>query len=267
MSQIHWASAYEPIPRALEYRVRQTLSQLEGAPGVARKRTLRTAALALALLLALCGVAYAIYESITADIFGWFYGGTWKQELQQGDVAPMGQSTRLGDVTYTVEEMVYKTEGEFPGLYGVVRIAPAEGANVVLLPDDLSVNDPAGYLLHYGDTGQALSASDPSYAELAAQRGAKLLVVRAAVNSITVDGVAYCDCFGESWLPQADGTLLGTLEISEDLPRADRYELNLWISNWETTPQGIWLRDAPGSTWLQQDWAVTVLPVSGGEGK
>ena len=129
--------------------------------------------IALVLLLALCGVAYAAYESITADIFGWSHGGNWKVELQNGDVAPMGQSYRLGDVTYTIEEMVYKTEGKFPGLYGVVRIAPAEGANVVIMPSDLSVNDPAGYLVHYGNTGQTISDDDPSYAELAAQRKRK----------------------------------------------------------------------------------------------
>jgi hypothetical protein len=260
MSQIKWTSAYEPIPQALESRVRYTLAHLDDAPVALRKRPLRTAAIVLALLLALGGVAYAMYESITANLFGWFYGDPWKEELQNGDVAPMGQSTRLGDVTYTLEEMVYKTEGGYQGLYGVVRIAPAEGANVVLMPDDLSVNDPAGVLLHYGDTGQTIQRDAPSYAELAAQRGAKLLVARAAVNSIAVNGVAYCDCFGESWLPQADGTLLGTIEISDDLPRADRYELNLWVSNWETTPDGIWLRDDPDSTWLQEDWVVTVTP-------
>ena len=134
MSQINWASAYEPIPQALEYRVKHTLEHLDDAPKTTRRLSLRTTVIALALLLALCGVAYAVYESITANLFGWFYGGHWKEELQNSDIAPMGQNIRLGDVTYTVEEMVYKTEGDYQGLYGVVRIAPAEGANVVLMP-------------------------------------------------------------------------------------------------------------------------------------
>ena len=68
MSQIHWASAYEPIPQALEYRVKHTLEHLEDAPEATRRLSLRTAVIALALLLALCGVAYAVYESITAII-------------------------------------------------------------------------------------------------------------------------------------------------------------------------------------------------------
>ena len=260
MSRIDWSGVYEPVPQALAQRVRQTLLRLEDPPAAARRLSLRTALIALALLLALGGVAYAIYQSITADLFGQSYGGRWKEELLRGDIAPMGQSCRLGDVTYTVEEMVYKTEGDYRGLYGVVRIAPAEGADVVIMPDDLSVNDPAGYLPHDANAGQTVSADSPSYAELAAQRGAKLLVARAAVNSIAVDGVTYGDCFGESWLPQTDGTLLGTIEIADSLPRAKRYELNLWISNWETTPEGVWLREEPDNTWLQRDWTVTVSP-------
>ena len=265
MSQIKWTSAYEPIPQELDCRVKFTLTHLDDTPKTSRRLSFRTAAVVLAILLALCGVAYAIYESITADIFGWSYGNTWKEELQKGDIAPMGQSVQLGDVTYTMKEMVYKTEGEFQGLYGVVCIAPADGANVIIVPDDISVNDPAGYLLHYAHSEQTIGEDDPSYAELAAQRGAKLLVVRAAVNSITVDGVQYGDCFGESWLPQTDGTVLGTIEIADDLPRAGHYELNLYLSNWETTPDGIWLREEPDSTLLQEDWVVTVTPEMKGE--
>ena len=157
----------------------------------------------------------------------------------------------MGDVTYTIEEMIYKTEGEFPGLYGVVRIAPAKDANVVIMPEDLSVDDPAGYLLHYPNADQTISGDALSYAELAQERGAKLLVVRAAVNQIAIDGEPYGGCFGESWLPQSDGTLLGTIEITDDLPRADHYELTLWLSNWETTLQGKWLQEEPDNTWLK----------------
>ena len=149
-------------------------------------------------------------------------------------------------------------------MYGVVHIAPAEGANVVIMPIDLSVNDPAGYLLHYTNADQTISSDDPSYAELAAQRGAKLLVVRASVNSITIDGVEHRSCFGESWLPQADGTLLGAIEIPDDLPRAESYELNLWVSNWETTLDGIWLREEPDNTRQQYNWVVTVSPETKG---
>ena len=265
MSQIKWTSAYEPIPRELECRVKHTLAQLDDTPKMARRFSLRTAVLVLALLLALGGVAYAIYESITANLFGWFYGGAWKEELQNGDIAPMGQSVQLGDVTYTVKEMVYKNEGDFQGLYGVVSIAPADGANVVIMPDDISVNDPSGYLLHYANVEETVEEADPSYAELAAQRGAKLLVVRAAVNSITANGVEYGDCFGESWLPQPDGTVLGTIEITDDLPRAGNYQLHLSIANWETTLDGIWLREEPDHAWLQEDWAVSVSPDMKGE--
>ena len=260
MNRQAFASAYEPIPPALEYRVQYALAHLDDPPKPAPRLSLRTAVIALALLLALCGVAYAIYESITANLFGWFYGGSWKEDIQSGDFAPMGQSYRLGDVTYTIEEMVYKTQGDFQGLYGVVRIAPAQDANIVLLSDDVSVDDPAGVLLHYGDTGQTISDEDPSYAELAAQRGAKMIVARVAVNSISVNGQDCAVTCGEAWLPQPDGTLLGTMEIAGDLPRSDSYQLNLWVSNWQVTPEGEWLREEPDNTWLRYDWDLTVTP-------
>ena len=54
--------------------------------------------------------------------------------------------------------------------------------------------------------------------------------------------------------------MLGTIEIPDDLPRAESYELNLWVSNWETTLDGIWLREEPDNTWQQYDWVVTVSP-------
>lgn len=260
MNSNDFIHAYEPIPQALEIRVRQTLARLEEAPKPARRVSLRTAIVIIALVLALFGVAYAIFENKTVDIFGWMYGETFKEELEGGAYAPMGQSYQLGDVVYSVEDMVYKTEGSMTGLYGVVRIAPAKDSNVVVMSSDLSVDDPAGFLLHYGDTGQTISDEDPSYAELAEQRGARLLMARAAVNSISIDGVEYANCFGESWLPQEDGTLLGAIEISDELPYAESFEMNLWLSNWETTLDGIWLRDEPDSTWLKHDWIITVSP-------
>ena len=264
MQSIDFKQTYGDPPQSFQNRVQYALRRTEEQK-MAKKISLRTAAIALALLLALGGVAYAVYEGVTADIFGWFYGGDMKQELQDGDVASMGQSRRLGDVVYTVEEMVYKTEGEFQGLYGVVRISPAEGANIVLMPEDLNVNEPAGYLLHYGETGQTIADDAPSYAELARQRGAKLIVARATANSVRLNGVECCNSFGESWLPQQDGSILGAIEIADELPRADSYELTLWISNWESTLDGIWLRDESDGTWLKENWVVTVSPKAKGE--
>lgn len=262
MKRDDWKQAYEPVPAALERRVRETLDHLDDTPQAepVRRISRRTLVIAMALALALGGVAYAMIESKTADLFGWFYGGSWQQELENGDFAVAGQSCRAGDATYTLEEMVYKTQGDFQGLYGVVRIAPAQGANVILLSEDLSVDDPAEYLLHYADTGETIDREAPSYAELAREKGAKLLVARAAVNTVSVNGQACQVDVGENWLPQKDGTLLGTLEITGDLPAEGLYELTFQVSNWESTQEGLWLRDDAEDTSVKQEWTVTVTP-------
>lgn len=250
MKRLDWKSAYEPIPAALESRVRVTLAGLEESKARGARLPLRTAVAAVVLVLALGGVSYAVLGHRTADLFGWFYGGNWQKELENGAYAPAGQRFELEDVSYTIEEMVYKTVGEFQGLYGVVRITPVEGSNIVLLPEDLSEDDPAGYLLHYGDVGETIPDDAPSYAELAQQRGAKLIEARASVDSLAWDGQTYEGSVGESWLPQKDGSILGTFEITDDLPYADAYELALYVS----------AREASQSEWQRETWNVTVTP-------
>ena len=53
----------------------------------------------------------------------------------------------LGSVTYTVTDVIY--EGGV--LYGTVVMEPAEGENVVLMPEDSDVSEPAGYNIHCGE--------------------------------------------------------------------------------------------------------------------
>lgn len=248
--KLDWKNAYEPVPAALDTRVRAVLAGLEASETHRARLPLRTATALLALVLTLGGVSYAVVGRRTAELFGWLYGGNWQDELQNGTYAPSGQQAVLGDVTFTLEEMVYKTDGEMQGLYGVVHIAPTDGKNIVLLPDDLSEDDPAGYLLHYGDVGETIPLDAPSYAELAQERGASLLRVRAAVDSLAWNGQTYKGSVGESWLPQKDGSILGTLEIADDLPYADSYELELYVS----------AREASQSEWQRETWNVTVTP-------
>lgn len=258
MKREDWRRAYEPLPESLASRVSHTLAHLEGEEQV-KKLTLRTAVIVLAILLALCGMAYAIIESITADTFGWFYGEEHKQELLKGDIASVGQSWQLGEVVYTLEEMVYKTTGDFPGLYGVVRIRPADQSNVTLIAEDYSVNDAAGYLIYYGD--EQIPEDAPSYAELAAQRGGAILMARAAVDGVSANGGQIAADIGESWMPQKDGSLMGIIEVSNgEMWRADSYEVSLTLSNWEVTPDGAHLREEPNSTLLRESRTIEVTP-------
>ncbi len=235
-----------------------------------RKHTLRTAVIAMAILLALAGVAYALIESKTADIFGWFYGNETKENLLTGDIAPSGQSYTLGDVVYTLDEVIYK-DGY---LYGTGTIRAAEGANVVLMAEDYFVTDPAGYGLHYGGD-EIIPDGAPTYADLARERSAKILLAKCVADGVlNEEGTLNASEIGYIQLPQADGTIRFTFEfqgsIGQDgnhavvldrIDRAPTYDIQLYIANWEVTADGEWLREEPNNTWQKTEWVVTVTPV------
>ncbi len=273
MKREDWRRAYEPLPQALETRVAATLARLDPEEKYARRPSLRTAVIVLAILLALGGVAYAVLESKVADVFGWFYGPEMKDELLAGDIAPVGQRYRLGDVVYTLDEAVYK-DGT---VYGVGSIRAAEGANVVLIPEDYGVDLPAGYTLFMGED-EEIPEDAPSYAELAEQRGAKILLATCIANGVlNADGTLNASEIGYSCLPRADGSIQFTFEFSGGtvavgnrleptlIERAPSYQVSLYLANWEVTSDGFWLREEPENTWLRTDWVVTVAPETKGE--
>lgn len=263
MTQNDWRMAYEPLPQRLELRVKCALTALDDMPK--RRLPARTVALALALVLALCGVAYAVFESRTVELFGRLYGEGTKRELLSGDLAGVGQSVRLGEVVYTLDDAVYK-DGT---VYASGTIRPADGVNVVLLAEDYSVNDPAGYLLFYGE--EEIPDDAPTYAELAQERGAKILHVDAIANGVLEEnGELNASSIGYGALPQRDGTIRFFFEFEggeSEIARAEKYEVSVYIANWEVTPEGEWLREEPENTWLYEDWTVTVEPQMKEDGK
>ena len=160
-------------------------------------------------------------------------------------------------VPYTVEEMVYKLAGDIPGLYGIVRAAPAEGANVVLVPEDLSVNDPAGYLLHYPNAQPTISEGDASFAEVAKASGGALITPLVNVGSLLVSGEDYSGCYGRAFLPQTDGSVLITIEMTDGTPRAESYALTLSLCNQTLSQSGRPKRDEQGNRY---EWTFTITP-------
>ena len=178
MKQSEWRRAYEPDPVRLEARVRHTLKNLDADPA-ARPHALRTALIAALVLALLCGIALAVYESRTADLVGWFGGEERKEALLSGDIAPSGESTRLGDVVYTLDDVIYK-DGT---IYGSGVIRAAEGANIVLIDENSGIYEPAGYPLHYGKD-YTVPDDAPSYVELAKERGARLILAKCVADGV-----------------------------------------------------------------------------------
>lgn len=249
---------YGSTPERFRSRVRIALAQAEAQPVRKRVygwRTVLIAALALTLVL---GAAAAAFHSQVAEYFGGFYGGSLREELLAGKIAQQEQSLTLGDVTYTLEEVVYIDNG----LYGVGRITPAK-EGVVLLAEDYQVTDAAGYGIYYGPESRAPEGA-PSYADRAKENGGKILMVTTVPEAVGVDGgtVLPLASAGYSLYPQMDGSVVFAFEIPTGVAVEDgqEYVIRLWSSNWQVTPDGEWLCEGENDTYLGESWDAVVTP-------
>ena len=200
--------------------------------------SLRTACVLPGHLLALGG-AWLCGDCIpTAELFGWLYGAEKKESLLKGDIAPSGENMILGDVVYTLDDVIYK-DGT---VYGTGTMRPREGANIVLMTEDYGVNEPAGYLLHYGE--EEIPEDAPSYAELAREKGAKIILSTCIANGVlNEDGTLNASEIGLALLPQRDGSIRFTFEFegggANTIDRAESYPPQPVHRNWEVTPEGL----------------------------
>lgn len=249
---------YGSIPQSFRARMTQTLAN--GCEKTSSSSNRLRAGLAAALILiALAAVAMAAFSSQVAEFFGQFHGGAQKEKLLTGSVAQPSQSLRLGDVLYTLDEVVYIDDG----LYGIGRIAPVDNAKVVLMPEDYSPSDAAGYGLHFGEESHAPEGA-LTYAEATAEKGAKLMLAKAAAEAVGVDGGELLEPISVSHtnLPQRDGSILFAFELPTGIAveEGEVFAIRLWVSSWEVAPDGRWLCEEPNNTYLGEEWTVMVQP-------
>ena len=250
--------AFGETPQAFKARIGYTLRRLTADQEECRvKRKLVLApVLVLILALLLAGVAVAALYPRTAERFGELYGEDFGARLLQGDAAESGERCTLGSVAYTVTDVIY--EGGV--LYGTVVMEPAEGENVVLMPEDADVSEPAGYNIH---NGEAASEDAKTYAQLAAERGARIVMAKCVPDGYVLDSGAMSGDIGYSDTVTQDGAIVSSFELygwNGGIERADSYTLRFYLSSWEVTPQGEWLREEPDNTWVRETWDVTVKP-------
>lgn len=251
--------AFGETPQAFRTHVDATLRRLstEKEERIVKRKLTLAPVLVLALIALLAaGVAVAALYPKTAERFGDMYGEDFGRRLMQGDAAESGARHTLGDVTYTVTDVIY----ESGVLYGTVVMEPSEGANVVLMPEDAEVDDPAGYNIHDGETAPA---GAKSYAELAAARGARIVLAKCVPDGYLIGGEVMSGDIGYSNTATTDGAIVSSFELygwNGGIERAQSYTLRLYLSSWEVTPQGEWLREEPESTWVRETWDVTVTP-------
>lgn len=275
MNQQEWKRMYGSTPLSFQHRVEDTLAKgraqeaagkAGGMRGVGRYG-LRTALIAVLLVTLLAAAAVAAFSSQVASLFGWFYGEEKGAELLAGDLATPAQSVTVGEVTYTLDEVVYIDDG----LYGLGHITPANDG-VVLMAEDYNVTDAAGYGLYYGEESKAPEGA-PTYAGLAAEKNAKIILAKAVAEAVGVDGgdIIELGSAGYMLMPQTDGSILFTFELSTGVAveEGETYAIRLWLANWEVSPDGQWLRDDPNSpdTYQGEEWTVEVQPKPAKEGQ
>lgn len=239
---------FPPPSPAYEESVQHTLQRLQSGKEIPVMKKKLSLGLVLVLILSLLVAAIL---SPTADIFGLLYGKEKHQALLKGDIATLGDSHPFDDLDIVLEEAVYQSEGDMQGLYGTGLIKPREGANVVLMAEDYSINDPAGYPVHYGLDLQ-IPEDAPTYADLAAQKKAQLLSVRVLPDSVSIGGLEQQTDAGSSLMPQQDGSVRFAFEMQ--IPRAAAYNLKLHAGYMPLDSQG-----RPGD-YVGNEWTVEVKP-------
>lgn len=248
MADIPFKKAFGDVPEGFQARVQYTLRRHKEEEYMKRK-PLKAVLIAALLTVVACG-ALAAALSPTANIFGWFYGADKQQELLTGSIVPSGESTQVGDVIYTIDDVILSGGT----IYGSGTMKAAAGAPIVLIPEDYKPSDPAGYDTLYG--GAPVPADAPTYADKAAAIGATIRMARCLPDGVlNPDGSLSSATIGCALFPREDGTVAFMFEFESDGAKPS-YTLQMYCANWEITPAGGYLLE----TRKEQTWRVTVTP-------
>ena len=248
MADIPFKKAFGDVPESFKARVQYTLRPSKEEEYMKRK-PLRTVLIAALLTVMVCGALAAVL-SPTANIFGWFYGADKQEKLLAGSIVPSGESTQVGDVIYTIDDVIL-SDGT---IYGSGTMKAAAGARIVLIPEDYKPSDPAGYDTLYGDA--SIPADAPTYADKAAAIGAAIRMTRCLPDGVlNPDGSLSSATIGYAQFPREDGTVAFMFEFESNDAKPS-YALQMYCANWEITPTGEYLLE----TRKEQTWRVTITP-------
>ena len=247
--------------RRTQDALNRSLSGLRGDPFLARRviaqakgetkqmkshRHLKGILIALALVLALTGTAYAAFSSQAVDFFSRHWGGNMGSWLQEGRVAKIGESVTLADVSFTLDEVVYRSRG----LYGVGTVR-ALNENDILVPEEYA-DDPEYFAVN--EDAQALVG-------LAKETGKRLICPEVRLIRVSVDGGSMMDvgCVGYYDVRNEDGSVTFSFEAEDGyaLTEGETYQAILLLSVQEVNDQGLIQYDGRQF----QEWTVSFSPV------
>lgn len=229
--------------RAIHQAVDACLSGMTGDPRLAQRiiceeenpkmKKKMSWGLALLLVLALVsvGALAAVLYPKTVEQFTNVYGSEFGARLSGGDVAAVNSGHVDEMVKCTVTDVIW--EGGV--LYGTVVMEPADGAKVVLLPQEIEgamTDNMADALTPDGKT---------TYAQAAEEKGAQLLVAVCKPDGYVLDGQTMSGEIGYFEQPQADGSLAASFELhgwNGGIQRAESYTLAMGLRVYPLTADG-----------------------------
>ena len=263
---------YGDVPDAFSHRVAYALRRCEKEETNPMKRKPVLIVL-LVLMLAMTTTAVAAVLSKTTEFFVFEYGEGYREKMDNGVVVQVNESTTLNGVTFALDDAVitpsqtnYLSDvGEVDppvdtiDFYATGIISPAEGENIILLAEEYTIDQPAGYAIYYPHWPKAPEGA-PTYAELAKEKGAVIRMVSCYANGIINEetGEVYLNTIGGALIPLQDGTLQFGIEIpSENVyPQQDSYRMSICIVTEDIDLQGNPIESTRQST----DWVVTLMP-------
>ena len=224
----------------------RVLANAKGEEPVKRKISLALV-LCIALGVAIIGTACALLASSqVADFFGQHWNQELGESLQQGKVAQIGESVTIGDVVFTLEEIVYKDRA----LYGVGTARPVKEKDVII-PMDMA-EDPEFFAMN----GEALAL-----AEQAKTTGGRMFATSSMPLKIGVDegtmlmpgSVGYYD------VANGDGSVTFSFEASDGFAvnEGTSYQIRMESDVRQIDEDG---RTVEG-TMQRTEWTVSCTPV------
>lgn len=272
--QIDFTKVYGDVPLSFSHRVEYALRRTHDPKEVHQmKRKPMIAILIVVLMLALTTTAVAAVLSGTIEFFGKEYGPDFKAQLEQGKVAPGGQTTEFNGVTVTMTDFVVvpdqanwlAEQGELEqpvdtlSFYATGTLTPAKDEKLVLMPwDDYTIDHPYGYEMLYPGYPKAPEGA-PTYAEVAKEKGATIRRVNCIANGILDEnGELLSNTIGSCLIVQEDGSILFSVEIPSEhvIPEQDSYQMSIYIGMQDVDADGNLIE----GTYQGTDWVVTLVP-------
>ena len=215
--------------------------------------------LSIILALAVLGTAYALSASKVADFFGQHWNRELGESLQQGKAAQIGESVTIGNVVFTLDEIIYKDRA----LYGVGTAHPVR-ENDVIIPMDwaeaLGMCEEEELLPAMSEQLQAVFAK-------AKASGGRVLTADSMPLKIGVDEGALLTpgCVGYYDIANEDGSVTFSFEASDGfaINEGTSYQIVMESSVWQLSEKGRQL-SAEGKpvegTVFRSEWTVSCVP-------